>query len=83
MIEKVEVFGKGCSKCKQAVKVLEMAISELGLNVRVEKVEDLSKIVNRGIVSTPAIAINGKVVISGRVPTLKEAKELLSEESLS
>lgn len=80
MIEKVEVFGKGCSKCKHAVMVLEMAISELGLNLRVEKVEDLSEIVNRGIVSTPAIAINGKVVISGRVPTLKEAKELLSEE---
>lgn len=79
MIEKVEVFGKGCPKCKQTVKVLEMAISELGLNVRVEKVEDLSEIVNRGIVSTPAIAINGKVVISGRIPTLEEVKELLSK----
>ncbi|MFN3328281.1 MAG: thioredoxin family protein, partial [Fervidobacterium pennivorans] len=45
---KVEVLGSGCPRCKQTIKILEMALQELGVNVPVEKVQDIEEIVNRG-----------------------------------
>ncbi|MGC8820102.1 MAG: thioredoxin family protein [Fervidobacterium sp.] len=77
MVKKVEVLGSGCPKCKQTIKILEMAIKELGLEIDVEKVQDIEEIIKRGIVATPAVAINGKVILSGKIPTLDEAKQLL------
>jgi len=56
MAKKVEVFGKGCARCKQTIKIMETAIKELGVDAVVEKVEDINEIVSRGIVATPAIA---------------------------
>ncbi|MGC8955725.1 MAG: thioredoxin family protein [Fervidobacterium sp.] len=77
MVKKVEVLGSGCPKCKQTIKILEMAIKELGLEIDVEKVQDIEEIIKRGIVATPAVAINEKVILSGKIPTLDEAKQLL------
>jgi small redox-active disulfide protein 2 len=77
MVKKVEVLGSGCPKCKQTIKILEMAIKELGLEIDVEKVQNIEEIIKRGIVATPAVAINGKVILSGKIPTLDEAKQLL------
>ncbi|AMW32397.1 small redox-active disulfide protein 2 [Fervidobacterium changbaicum] len=79
MVKKVEVLGSGCPKCKQTVKIMEMAIAELGVDATVEKVDDINEIISRGVVATPAVAIDGKVVLSGKVPTLEEAKTLLSK----
>lgn len=79
MAKKVEVLGSGCAKCKQTVKIMEMAIAELGVDATVEKVDDINEIISRGVVATPAVAIDGKVVLSGKVPTLEEAKTLLSK----
>jgi len=77
MAKKVEVFGKGCARCKQTIKIMDMAIKELGVDAVVEKVEDINEIVSRGIVATPAVAVDGKVVLMGKIPTLEEAKKLL------
>ncbi|MFN4268634.1 MAG: thioredoxin family protein [Fervidobacterium pennivorans] len=79
MVKKVEVLGSGCPKCKQTVKIMEMAVAELGIDAKVEKVDDINEIISRGVVTTPAVAIDGKVVLSGKVPTLEEAKALLSK----
>lgn len=74
---KVEVFGSGCPRCKQTEKVMKMAVEELGLNAVVEKVTDMMAMMEKGIISTPAVAIDGEIVLSGKIPSLEEAKKLL------
>ncbi|ANQ53671.1 redox-active disulfide protein 2 [Thermosipho sp. 1063] len=74
---KIEIFGSGCPKCKQTEKVVKMVVNEKGLDAVVEKVQDINEIVSRGIFATPAVAIDGKIVISGKVPTVDEVREFL------
>ncbi len=74
---KIEVYGSGCAKCKQTKKVMEMAAKELGLEATVEAVSDIASIMANGIVSTPAIAVDGKIVSTGRAPSLEQAKQIL------
>ncbi|SSC12690.1 conserved protein of unknown function [Mesotoga infera] len=74
---KVEIFGSGCPRCKQTEKVMKMAVEELGTNATVEKVTDMMVMMEKGIISTPAVAIDGEIVLSGKIPSLEEAKKLL------
>lgn len=74
---KIEVYGTGCPRCKQTEKVMKMAVEELGSDATVEKVTDMMAIVEKGVVSTPAIAIDGKIVLSGKIPSIEEAKKLI------
>jgi small redox-active disulfide protein 2 len=77
--KKVEILGKGCPRCKQTEKLVRMAIEELGIEAVVEKVQDINEIISRGVVSTPAVAIDGKIVVSGRIPSLEEVKKFLQQ----
>ncbi len=79
MAKKIEVLGAGCPKCKQTIKIMEIAIREFGVDAAIEKVQDINEIISRGVVATPAVAIDGKLVLSGKIPTLDEAKALLSK----
>lgn len=74
---KIEIYGSGCSKCKQTEKIVRLAVEELDSDATVEKVTDIMVIMEKGVVSTPALVIDGKVVLSGKVPTLEEAKTLI------
>ncbi|MCK9451152.1 MAG: thioredoxin family protein [Bacteroidales bacterium] len=76
----VIVLGTGCPKCKSLEKATRDAVTELGLNANVEKEEDIMKIMAYGIMHTPALVIDGKVVASGRVPNEKELKTLLTNK---
>jgi len=76
-MKKVEVFGSGCAKCKQAEKIMKIAADELNVQISLEKVTELSDIMARGISITPAVAVNGKIVVSGKVPSLEDAKRFL------
>lgn len=80
MAVKVEILGSGCPRCKQTTKIMEIASKELGIDVNIVKVEDISEIIERGVISTPAVAINRKIVLSGKIPSLDEAKKLLKNE---
>ncbi len=73
---KIEIFGSGCSKCKKTEKNVRKAIEELGVQAEIIKVEDLQEIVNRGIMMTPAVLVDGEAKIVGRVPTADELKEI-------
>jgi small redox-active disulfide protein 2 len=75
---KVQVLGTGCAKCKQLTANAERAIAELGLGVPVEKVEDVREIMKFRVMSTPAIAVDGKVVSAGKLLTSDEVKKLLA-----
>ncbi|MBN2219529.1 MAG: TM0996/MTH895 family glutaredoxin-like protein, partial [Kosmotogaceae bacterium] len=70
---KIEIFGSGCPRCKQTEKVMKMAVEEMGSDAIVEKVTDMMAIMEKGIVSTPAVAVDGKIVLSGKIPSLDEA----------
>ncbi|MBK9389713.1 MAG: TM0996/MTH895 family glutaredoxin-like protein [Bacteroidetes bacterium] len=73
------VLGTGCSKCKALEKITREAVSELGINANIIKEEDIVKIMKYGIMNTPGLVINGKVVMSGRIPSPKEVKEIITK----
>ena len=73
----IEIFGSGCPRCKQTEKIMKMAVEEMGSDATVEKVTDMMIIMEKGIVSTPAVAVDGKIVLSGKIPSLDEAKRLI------
>jgi small redox-active disulfide protein 2 len=75
---KIQVLGTGCPKCKKLAANAEEAAKELGLAVEIEKVTDIDKIIDFGVMSTPSLAIDGKVVVVGKVPSVEEIKKLLS-----
>ncbi|KUK77947.1 MAG: Small redox-active disulfide protein 2, partial [Mesotoga prima] len=76
-IVKIEIFGSGCPRCKQTEKIMKKAVEELGSDAEVDKVTDMMAIMEKGIVSTPAVAIDGKIVLSGKIPSIDEAKRLI------
>ena len=73
---KIEILGSGCAKCKSVEKLVRNIVEELGIQADIVKVEDLQEIVNRGIMMTPAVFIDGEAKIVGRVPTADELKKL-------
>lgn len=75
----IKVLGTGCSKCKTLEKLTREAVAELGILAEIEKVEDIYKIMSYGVMSTPALVINQKVAVSGRVPSVAEIKDLISK----
>jgi len=75
---KIEILGTGCPKCKATEKVVRKVVEELGRDVEVVKVEDLQEIVNRGVMMTPAVVVDGDVKIVGHVPSTDEIKKLLN-----
>ncbi|MDD5788274.1 MAG: thioredoxin family protein [Bacteroidales bacterium] len=73
----MKVLGPGCSKCKTTYKVVEKVVSDNALDVSLVKVEDIEEIMRYNIMSTPAIVVDGKVMMKGKVPTESEVKQLL------
>lgn len=73
----IKVLGTGCPKCKQLEKVVTDILAELDVTADVIKEEDIMKIMEYGIMHTPGLVIDGKVVFSGRVPSSNELKQIL------
>lgn len=78
---KIQVLGSGCPTCKKLYESTQKAVNELGMNVEVEYVTDIDKIVEMGVMSSPVMAIDGKPVIAGRLPDIAEIKEKISENN--
>ena len=75
----IKVLGTGCPKCKSLEKATQEAVEELGVHASITKEEDIMKIMGYGIMHTPGLVINGKVVMSGRLPSGKEIRQLISQ----
>jgi small redox-active disulfide protein 2 len=76
---KIEVFGPGCAKCRRLEKNVEKAVKEMDIQVEVVKVTDIQEIMNRGVMMTPALFIDGEAKAVGRVPNVNEIKRMLAE----
>jgi small redox-active disulfide protein 2 len=74
---KIQVLGTGCQKCKTLAQVTEQAVSELGISAEISKVTDLKQIMAFGVMMTPALAVDGTIKVSGRVPGIAEIKAML------
>ncbi len=74
----IEVLGPGCQKCSVLYQHAEQAAKELGIEFEIRKVTDMGAIIGYGVMSTPALVVNGEVKLSGRVPSAEQLKGLLT-----
>ena len=74
---KIEVFGVGCPKCRKTEENCKQAVKELGIKAEVTHIYDQVEMLKRGITDNPSLVIDGKLVVSGRVPEVQEIKKLL------
>jgi small redox-active disulfide protein 2 len=77
---KITVYGPGCAKCKETEALVRRVVAEAGSAAEVEKVDDLQVMMKAGLLSMPAVAVDGKVVIAGRVPKEAEIRALVTGE---
>jgi len=73
----IKVLGTGCSKCKTLEKLTREVIEQNGIDATVSKIEDIMEIMKYGVMATPALVVDGEVVIKGKVPSLEEIKQVL------
>ena len=76
----IKILGSGCANCKRLEQLAQEAAKEMGVNATFEKVQDIRKIMSYGIMSTPALVIDEKVKVYGRVPTKEAIKKYIEEE---
>ena len=74
---KIQILGTGCPKCKKLAELTEKAAKELGMEYELIKVTQINDIMNFGVMSTPALAVDGMVKFAGRVPSVEEIKNYL------
>jgi small redox-active disulfide protein 2 len=77
MVE-IKVYGPGCARCKQTEKVVRMAVEASGVEAKVEKVEDLVEMAKAGILTTPAVTVDGTLKATGRIPEPEEIRGWLA-----
>lgn len=73
----IKVLGPGCRNCVNLEKATREAVEALGIDAEIEKVTDYAAIAGFGVMSTPGLVVDGEVVLSGRVPTAAEVREIL------
>ncbi len=73
------IIGPGCSRCKPLAQFTEQAVKELGVTAEINKVTDLKQIMALGVMMTPALAVNGSIKVSGKVPSIPEIKTILQQ----
>ncbi|MFO7923062.1 MAG: thioredoxin family protein [Bacteroidales bacterium] len=74
----IKILGSGCAKCKKLEEAARVAVSELKINAKVIKVEDMMEIMSYGIATTPAMVVDDKVLLKGRTASVEEIKTLLT-----
>jgi small redox-active disulfide protein 2 len=78
-MNKITVYGPGCRKCHEAEELVRKVVAECGVGAEVEKVSDLQAMMKMGIISTPAVAVDGVLKVAGRVPKADEIRSWLAK----
>jgi len=76
---KIEVLGTGCPKCEQLAKNAEAAVKSLAIDAEISKVTDIVEIADRGVMMTPALSVDGEIVLVGKASSPEEIEALLSK----
>ena len=79
-IRKIEILGPGCARCKETDRIVREAVEQAGLDCEVTKSDSIQRMLELGLMSTPGVAVDGKVVLAGRVPRAGEVRQLLGIE---
>jgi small redox-active disulfide protein 2 len=74
---KIEVLGSGCPKCKSTEEIVKKVVKKLGIKADIGHVYDINKITEYGAMMTPAVAIDGEIVIEGKIPTEDEIEKII------
>lgn len=77
-MRRLQVLGTGCPRCTKLAEAVEEAAKELGIGYRLEKVTDIADIVKLGVLMTPALVVDGQVMVSGRIPSADELKGMIA-----
>ncbi len=75
----IKVLGSGCANCKKVLENVNHAVSDLNLNADILYITDYVEIVKTGLLKTPGLMVDGKIVSAGRVPTLEETKQIIQK----
>ena len=78
---KIEILGTGCPKCKKLNELVEEAINDLGFSAEIIKVTDINKIIDYGVMVTPALVIDGEIKVAGKVPNKQEVTQWIEEKT--
>ena len=76
-MKRVQILGAGCPKCKQLMANAEAAVKALGIEATIEKVEKIADIMKFGVMTTPALVVDGQVKSAGKVPSAEDIKKML------
>lgn len=76
---KIEVLGPGCPRCMATMQIVKQVVDKLGIKAEIEHVHDVVKFIERGVMMTPAVAVNGKVKIEGKIPTEDDIEKMIKE----
>jgi small redox-active disulfide protein 2 len=76
-MKKIQILGTGCPKCKKLAENAEAAAKELGIEYQIEKVTNINDIMTFGVMVTPALVVDGKLIVAGKVPSAEQLKEIL------
>ena len=76
---KIEILGMGCAKCNKLEELARQAADELGLEYELEKVKDMDRILNYGVMITPALVVDGVVKSAGKLQAYDEIKKMIKE----
>jgi len=77
---KIEILGTGCPKCKKTKELTKDVVNELGASAEIIEVTDLNKIIDYGVMITPALVIDGDVKVAGKIPSKEEIKKWIEEK---
>lgn len=75
---KLKIYGSGCTKCNLLAQHAETAAQELGVDYQLEKVTDINRIIDAGVLRTPALGVNDEIVVAGNVPSVEKIKQYLA-----
>lgn len=76
-MKKIQILGTGCPKCKKLAENAEAAAKDLGIECQIEKITDITEMMKFGVMLTPALAVDGTVKTTGKVPSVDEIKQML------
>ena len=77
-MKKLQILGTGCPKCEKLAELTKQAAESLGIDYQIEKVTEIAKIMEFGVMMTPGLVVDGDVKVAGKVPTVDEIKKMIA-----